>query len=67
MPEIAGDAALIVNPYEVEEIADAMLKMSKEPELVKQLIEKGKERATLFSWDLTAERVWQSIEKVLYS
>lgn len=41
--------------------------MSKEPELVKQLIEKGKERATLFSWDLTAERVWQSIEKVLYS
>lgn len=67
MPEIAGDAASIVNPYEVEEIADAMLKMSKEPELVKQLIEKGKERATLFSWDLTAERVWQSIEKVLYS
>ena len=32
-----------------------------------KLIEKGKERATLFSWDLTAERVWQSIEKVLYS
>lgn len=67
MPEIAGDGALIVDPYQVREIADAMIKITKEPELVKELIEKGKRRATLFSWDLTAERVWQSIEKVLYS
>ncbi|HQQ21017.1 MAG TPA: glycosyltransferase family 1 protein, partial [Bacteroidales bacterium] len=67
MPEIAGDAALIVDPYQVQEIANTMIKITKEPELVKELIEKGKKRATLFSWDLTAERVWRSIEKVLYS
>jgi glycosyltransferase involved in cell wall biosynthesis len=65
MPEIAGDAALLVDPFSVDEIAAAMNKMEKEPELRLALIEKGKLRRQQFSWDLSAERLWKSIEKAV--
>ena len=67
MPEIAHDAALFVNPASVNEIADAMLKMSTQPELRSELIEKGKERRKAFSWQQTADKLWLSIEKVINS
>ena len=67
MPEIAGDAALIVDPYRVEEIADAMIRIHRDEQLRNQLIEKGKERKDLFTWDGSANRLWQTIEKALYT
>lgn len=65
MPEVAGDAALLVDPFSVKSIADAMSLIYSDQTLRKQLIEKGFARKQKFSWDKTAERVWQSIEKVL--
>jgi glycosyltransferase involved in cell wall biosynthesis len=61
MPEVAGDAALLVNPFSVDEIAAAMTRISNDYPLRLQLIEKGRSRRTLYSWDITAEKLWDSI------
>ncbi len=65
MPEVAGDAALYVNPFSPESIADAMESIYREKGLKEQLIKKGNERVKHFSWQKTADLVWQSIEKSL--
>ena len=63
MPEVAADAALLVDPYNTEDIALAMEKISTSPMLRAELIEKGRERRKVFSWDQTAERLWDCIMK----
>ena len=55
MPEVAGDAAICINPNSVEEITEAMLSVEKNNELRLQFIKRGRERAKYFSWDKTAE------------
>jgi glycosyltransferase involved in cell wall biosynthesis len=65
LPEIAGDAAMFVNPYEVNEIKNAMLKLRHSSELQKQLVENGKQRRNNFSWDKSADLLWKSVEKTL--
>ena len=65
MPEIAGDAALLVNPYHADEIADAMYQLYNNPELRKQLIDKGIARKDLFTWERSADLLWQTIDKAL--
>lgn len=65
MPEVAGDAALLVDPYSVEQIAAAMSKLASEPLFRSQLIEKGREQRQKFSWDLTAQKLWACIEKAM--
>ncbi len=64
MPEVAGDAALFVNPFSIDEIADAMIRMNSDAQIREDLIAKGREQLKLFSWDKTAEKLWQSIEKM---
>ena len=63
MPEIAGGAALLCDPSSVLSIHDAMLKLYSDPALRTSLIEKGKLRASLFSWEKTSDYLWRSIEK----
>jgi len=65
MPEIAGDAALLVDPFKPKSIADAMKKITFDEELRNTLIERGRKRRPLFSWEKTAENLWKSIEKTL--
>ena len=65
MPEVAGDAALLVDPYNVEQIATAMERLWKDNGLRNQLIEKGRTRRTLFSWQQTADKLWNTIETFL--
>lgn len=65
MPEIAGDAALLVNPYHADEIAEAMYQLYNNPELREQLIDKGIARKDLFTWERSADLLWQTIEKAL--
>ena len=61
----AGDAALLVNPESVSEIANAMQKLIENPDLRLNLIEKGKIQRAKFSWDKTAEIVYrQAVEMV---
>ena len=65
MPEVAGDAALLVDPFSVEEIKNAMLKITKDNNLRNDLIKKGFVQQEKFSWDKTAEKLWSSIEKCI--
>jgi len=64
MPEVAGNAALLVNPDSVESICEAMKKITADPGLRKDLTAKGLERAAAFSWDRSATAFWNSIEKL---
>lgn len=61
MPEVAGDAALLVDPYNVQEITQAMVQLADSEQLRQQLVERGRVQRTKFSWDITAERMWASI------
>lgn len=65
LPEIAGEAAIFVSPQSPGSIRDGMVRMVKEKDLRNELVEKGKARRELFSWDHTAEKLWHSIELVL--
>jgi len=62
MPEVAGEAALLVDPFSVISIANALNKIEKEPILRKDLIQKGNERKSVYSWQQTADKLWDSIE-----
>lgn len=51
LPEIVGNAGVLVNPYNVESIADGCRKLIKNPKLKQSYIKKGLERAKEFSWE----------------
>lgn len=55
-PEVAGDAALLVNAQDVEAIAAAILKISVEPGLRERLVKDGYQRAQKFTWKKVAEK-----------
>lgn len=56
-PEVAGDAALLVNPRNADEIGNAMDQMCRDEKLRQSLIEKGFKRATMFSWEKFAKEM----------
>lgn len=63
MPEIAGDAAILVDPNDIDAIAHAMNQISNSSELRNNLSKSGLERARLFSWDKSAASLMNLIEK----
>jgi glycosyltransferase involved in cell wall biosynthesis len=65
LPEIAGDAALYVDPMNADSISEGMLRMFRDESLRQSLVEKGKARSTMFSWDRTAELLWSSVLKCM--
>jgi glycosyltransferase involved in cell wall biosynthesis len=65
MPEVLGDAGIAVNPDDTQAIANAMISLYLDAELRMQYIENGLERSRFFSWDKTAEKMWDAIEKTL--
>ncbi len=65
MPEIAADAALLVDPYNANSIAEAMKEITNNPEKVAELIARGRQRKNDFSWDKTASNLWESILKTV--
>ncbi len=65
MHEICGDAALYAAPENFKEIAVKMMQIFKDEKLRKEIIEKGKQRAKIFSWDNTTEVVWNNIVKTM--
>lgn len=63
MPEVAGDAAMLVDPFDVDSIAEAMQRVLQESDLRASLISKGLQRVKDFSWDQSAEKLWKSIKR----
>lgn len=63
MPEVVGDAGLKVNPYNIEEIADAIYSLLHNPSLRKDLINRGFERVKKFSWETAAKETLKVFEE----
>lgn len=61
MPEVSGDAALLTDPFDPDSIKEAMLKVAFSPEIRGELIERGTLRAKHFSWQKTADLLWDSM------
>ena len=65
LPEVAGDAALLINPNDSIHIADAILKIISDSQFRRELIQKGKERAKLFSWERTAKETLNAYQSLV--
>jgi glycosyltransferase involved in cell wall biosynthesis len=65
MPEVAGKAALLVDPYNHQEITDAMRKTVSDEKLREKLIAKGVARSKFFSWVQTASAIDNVITNAL--
>lgn len=62
--EVAGDAAILINPQSVEEITRAISRIASSADFRRELIEKGKKRVEEFSWEKTAIETTKVFEKV---
>lgn len=64
LPEVVGDAGIMVNPYDVDGLADAMYEVLTNDELREDMIKKGLERAKMFSWEKCAKETLDVYEEV---
>ena len=65
LPEVVGDAAVLIDPLNTTELAQAMIKVLTDDELKREMSIKGINRAKLFSWERTAERYVEVFDRVL--
>lgn len=65
MPEVAGDAALLVDPHDVSRIAEAIRRVTEDAALSDSLRKRGRERAKLLSWEKCAKETWAVYQEVL--
>ena len=65
LPEVVGDAGLLVNPLDVEEIGEGICRLVEDATLREQLRQKGLHRAKQFSWDETARRTWDALQAAM--
>ncbi|MFC6979845.1 glycosyltransferase family 4 protein [Microbulbifer taiwanensis] len=65
MREVAGDAALLVNPESVEQMATALISLTQESDTVRSLQQKARLRVQKFSWDSAAEQTLGLMESLL--
>lgn len=64
IPEIAGDAAELVNPMDIQNIAEAMVKLSRNEELRNAYREKGKEQLEKFNWEKCARETLEVYKRL---
>jgi len=64
LPEVAGDAALLVNPEETDEISAALLRLASDPGLRDDFAHRGRERAAEFTWDSAFDKTWEVYKEV---
>jgi glycosyltransferase involved in cell wall biosynthesis len=65
LPEVVGDAAFLIDPYDADAIADAMRRVLSEPALRADLRERGLRRVREFSWERSVARVREIYGEVL--
>lgn len=65
LPEIVGEAGILVDPYEIDSIVQGMEKaLNLDQNERNRIIEKGKEQSKIFSWDLCVKKTLQVLEEV---
>ena len=65
LPEVVGDAAMLVDPYSAESIADGILTVLRSTHLRDELSQRGLERVKAFSWARSVQRVREVYGEVL--
>jgi glycosyltransferase involved in cell wall biosynthesis len=65
LPEVAGDAALLVDPRSVDDIADAISRVLSDEQLRERLVAAGRRRLELFSWSRTAQQTLASWRRAM--
>ena len=65
MPEVAGEAGLLVDPYSVADIAEKMQLMFGNESLKSRLIEMGRLQRQQFTWQRTADELWECVLKAV--
>lgn len=65
MPEVVGDAGLLVDPTSIASIASAMERIYKEEGLRKDLIEKGKKQREKFNWQIATDAVYKALKEAV--
>ncbi|HEY1301938.1 MAG TPA: glycosyltransferase family 1 protein [Vicinamibacterales bacterium] len=64
LPEVVGDAAVLVNPYDVDAIVDGLRRVLTDPALAAEMRRKGIERAREFSWERSVAKTWGVYQQV---
>lgn len=65
LPEVAGDAAILVDPNSVDAIAEGIRAVCTDPELAMDLVERGRQRLRQFTWQACAEGVYDVYQSVV--
>lgn len=65
MPEVAGDAAIVINPENIDAIADEMINLRKNSKAKESMLAKGQINLKRFSWEQSSKHFWNSILKTI--
>jgi glycosyltransferase involved in cell wall biosynthesis len=65
IPEVTGDAAILIDPNDYMQLAEAILQVISDSQLRQNLINKGKIRADLFSWERTAKETLKAYKSII--
>jgi glycosyltransferase involved in cell wall biosynthesis len=63
IPEVVGNSGVLVDPEDIDSIANGLLRLMTDESLRADLSARGLQRARLLSWDRTAEQTWQILER----
>jgi glycosyltransferase involved in cell wall biosynthesis len=64
LPEVVGDAALLVDPYDVKQIAEAMIQLLTDEDQGTVLRQRGLDRSARFTWEMAAKRTLAAYESI---
>lgn len=64
MPEVAGDAALLADPFSPDSISEAMEKLAGNPHVGTELVKKANERLKFFSWNKSADKMYNILREI---
>jgi glycosyltransferase involved in cell wall biosynthesis len=65
LPEVVGNAGILVDPLNIDEMAEGILRIINDKSLKEDLIRKGIERVKMFSWENTAKQILDIFEETL--
>jgi len=65
LSEVAGDAAMRFDPHDPSSIAAAIARLIEDRQLASELVERGRERCRMFSWERTAQTTLASYRRAL--
>ncbi|MBV8844324.1 MAG: glycosyltransferase family 4 protein [Bryobacterales bacterium] len=64
IPEVAGDAAVLVDPLNTDQLGEALCSIAGDSKLQQSLAQRGRERATRFPWAAAIEKTWAAYNEL---